>query len=663
MRLKLSLIHKNIIALLVVVFVGCALSGILMYLELSVPFASGVVNSLNCVFGALAFSLIYLIIKNRKSISAQRAIQFFWAFLIPALFWNIAVISPYTNKENIYIIIFGTIIVNAFMTSLLYVYYSNREKIRVSVYRDFGVMAIIAVFVILLLLDLDGIPQWDSGWFYNELTKGAAGFAFSYESFFMPFQWFGHTTILFSLYYAIPAFLFPGNYVVVNIFNIMLSAFGIYCFNYVVKKIFFKENKSPDKWQNAEVLLLTACYAFSPMVLGLTPLFDIDSPLIPLFFIFIYFYIKQQNILALFFAMQLISCKETGIMLYFGFYFALFMSEFLKNKDMLFKRVWTSFIDTKVYTVPMFAFLGLFILRGGMLWFGGVGSSGPHGLFKDFLNNLVSRLFQCFSANFMWIFTLIILIGIVFAVLKKRKPEMDRLSWMMISAFSFHTVFYFVYSTVQNYRYLTVSAIFLFIFAYASLKIFFKSHLPRVLTLAVMFVLLFVQSYYTIDPSMLLTKRNFMFGNHKMVAFADNGDDTYYSDSIVYNRQYANLSRLYTKMCFDLELTPEDTIMFLRRNQWDVGFNGEPGIYEIFYDENLGRTHLKNNTPIKVDYYNGTDIVFKDRKDLPQLIYLVKLCWDVESDFEGFCEKYVILNEFKIEENGYWLYVYESELR
>lgn len=668
-----------------------------------------------CLFIHIIFWSYYYLHNNKvtKTLAGSLVV----AFSITFLYWNAALISRVTYKNNYASMIVGSLIIDTIFFILSYKYIKiirgsedgfKFKNLFIKIKSDPFTYLIIVVFSVLLLFDLDGIPQWDGGWFYYYQTQHIYTFDFTFKSFVLGMQWFGHPVHFYGLYMSIGQFLFPGNYEVANIQKIILSCFGIYAFSRIVRYF------SDEKASKIELGLVTAMYAFSPMVLGLTPYFDIDTPLIPIMCIFIASYINKNKVLTTYSLLTMVFCKETGVMFYGVFLLVVLFYDFKDLGNIKFKDKITTFIEKRFYLlIPGFTTVLYMIMGKFKLWYGGAsileafadGSEGKQHYFGFEPKYIFEQLVKLFGINFIWILTLGVIIFGIIAIARKHRfirkntadsgtPSDDKkrlytaFIWMFIS----NIVFYCLFVTSNNYRYLAINIMFMGVFFYKKLCEVVRSKGIRAGVLSVIVVLFFIQSYRTIDPTMGLFFKEIKFGDHTIVN-ANNSSDRK-NDSLVYNKQYSYISKLYDKMRTEMDLGDDGYTVFLSDLNWSTCYSSFKDVYFYYNDKQTGKrtivgnqlaegvepknvigkdlpaekvydgmpSEIIDNEPVKnIDLWSW-DKPFKERNDLPSEIIVVQMSWEDDEMLEPVKSRYGLSNKRKIEIDGYWLHIYDGKL-
>jgi hypothetical protein len=161
------------------------------------------------------------------------------------------------------------------------------------------------------------------------------------------------------------------------------------------------------------------------------------------------------------------------------------------------------------------------------------GWSGGEGGFALNSNYILNKLKVLYILNFNWIFTVIVIIGIIYILICNR-DKIKNITWIMpivCSTFVF-TVFSFLFNTSNHARYSAQVPAVLYIIGTALILYLIREKYAEII-LAVLSILLFISSFFTVDPVSKLCFETANVGDMEMLSTGD----TVPGDSMIYNKQ------------------------------------------------------------------------------------------------------------------------------
>ena len=187
-----------------------------------------------------------------------------------------------------------------------------------------------------------------------------------------------------------------------NFFNTLIGVYGIYVFYKLLNFFLINEN-------NFFILLFTLLLVFNSNYLSSTLFLTSDLLLSVSCISFIYYFLKEKNFLAFFFAIVLVLSKDPGIF-YFNFFFiSFFIFCFFKNTDI--KKVKNSIIF--FIFINLFFFLIIFLKN--QIY---IDSANLQLSFREIFSMLLrprpSNFYLMNIINFKWVMTLYLLLFLFF---------------------------------------------------------------------------------------------------------------------------------------------------------------------------------------------------------------------------------------------------------
>ena len=162
-----------------------------------------------------------------------------------------------------------------------------------------------------------------------------------------------------------------------------------------------------------------------------------------------------------------------------------------------------------------------------------VGHWEGNGAFEIDLNYIKAKLLSLLAINFNWLLIALALTVFIIGVLKKKQINKSiSLIPMLFSMIAF-LIFSVLFKTINHPRYIDalVAQIYL-VMAYILINYIDKKAI-KIFISSALILLLFIQSFATIDPLMLKLFPNINIGNKTLITTSE-----ILSDGIAYNRQY-----------------------------------------------------------------------------------------------------------------------------
>lgn len=307
--------------------------------------------------------------------------------------------------------------------------------------------------------------------------------------------------------------------------------------------------------------------------------------------------------------------------------------------------------------------------------------------------NIIDTLKGEFLTNFSWLFLIVCCAAFLKYMMRLRckKGFRNILSksikqlwnyWEIIAGFIAFELVMCLFVTYHFYRYYTPFIAFLYIMGIVSLDYFIRGNkreeIISYVCLSCMLILLFIQSYYTIDPVMLNVFDTFDTGNGKMAALdvhMQNYNDPGFQDTVNYNRQTLYFDKAIDK-CF-ASIEPDDDTVILVSDEfwakeglgslytiWGYGFQYTNPVRWGKFNSEKGSRYLDESTEhiVQLEYVaKDTDIkmVYPDRN---KRIFYIEMPW-YDLTLDNFKERYKdnILLYDTIKYRDYVLNVYQID--
>lgn len=635
------------------------------------------------------------LIRKRTDKSISFLLEFIPIEVLFVLFWNIALISSYTDKSNLVLVIIGTILINGlflYTVISIFLYKKFSFDIRKWIRDNFIFLAICGIYILCYLTVIDAWLNLD-GYIYYQSIREMKNWKFAS---FSQLMLAGHSSQGYSIFLLIGEFLMPDNVYGVRIIHCIMALITIYCFYQIVSAVLYHPDKS-DKF------LLTSLFAFSPMVMGMTAEINTDFPLLCFFTWMVCCGLKEKKILQTFCGLLLCFSKETGCLLY-GFYiFGIILYRFIKYRKEPLKTMLPHIFSMDIWLLTAagiiwmihFVWLAVYHSAGwGTTLAAGMnntaaGTAGHKinsiGIYSYYIFNKVKQMLY---VNFNWILFYIILVCLYLLITKgfkifekSVKPNAEIYLGVLFSLCGF-VIYNMIYITYNHYRYLLPFAFFISFGAVISLVVVFNHKKIRKLVSAILVLILFVSNFYTFDPfsQIFFMKQGTGTGDmlitctlsddlESNVSMADNTE--YQRATIngnVYNMQYAYLGKCFDKTLEKIDYT-EDTLIIMpceyRDDEYGMlatifGIN-VTGIDEFYWDTQKKETNIncaadirkmssdKRYQKINMRMVHSIDEIPKKELNKYSKIYYIALPFDKSYDHIKFLGKkqYKVVGEIQ----------------
>lgn len=502
---------------------------------------------------------------------------------------------------------------------------------------------IIALIIIafLELLQFSDVPHFDANIYYASFARGCRDFNYDLITFIGAFncwKWAQGVAI-----FAAPfELLFPGKAVGVYISNLIISLITIIVMNKLLKLIY-------KNIPNSMAMLCCLVFTFSPYILGLFTYFTFEWHLAHYVVWLTYAIAKRDNLMISFCGLLLALTKATGIAFYIAAITVMGISYIYKscvrkgkceNKQNLLKI-------TVYWAMPIIIFL--FLLKfGNDLTIQSFYESYIPSSFLNLgdKNQIANSILHSFIFGFRWLLLALIVIGAIRIFYKKEEVFNKDCSDIILSVVAgvlAVVLLLCIYRSDANCpRYTSILsapyAILLPIFLLTISKRIIKNILTTSLT-----ILFGIQTYWTIDPSIIGYCRSVETGTTKMYRIAYNGDtrkgmnytsgyDGEYPlicDLYTYNYQHTMYSGLISNTLSDIKLNTDARVYCLNVGAYEIDLSGRGyGDYNIYYHKETNKRDYSDDGGVVIPFhtllYNKEQGFQKEVEDtLPDTFYLL----------------------------------------
>lgn len=424
--------------------------------------------------------------------------------LLFVLFWDLALISKYSDKSNLAAVIIGSVIINGiFIFNVFSIFFVEKYRFDfIKFIKDKKYLFVIFLIFILCFCTILGSWLNLDGFIYYRNLREMKNWDFtSIKSLMLA----GHTSQGYTIFLMLGEFITPNNVIGVRIMHCIMALITIYCFYGIIDIVL------PDR-DKIEKALYTSLFALSPMMMSVIGEINTDFPLLCFLTWMVYCGVKKHYIQQSFCGILLCFSKETGCILY-GFYIiGIVLFRLIKNRNI--KKILSADI--------------CLITAGGILWIinyltsenkgwansisqsAGVDTTVKAGyklnsvaIYRDYI---LQKFKQMIYINFNWILYALIVVFIFYVIYKGTKfikkkiiIEGEIMLGIVISFLSF-LAYNSIYITYNHYRYLLPFSFFICFGAVISIAVIFnKSNIRKIIS-SIIIVIILVSNFYTFDP-------------------------------------------------------------------------------------------------------------------------------------------------------------------
>lgn len=513
------------------------------------------------------------------------------------------------------------------------------------------------------------MPLWDSYEYVNTHMYKAVTSSFN----LLNFNFAEHVSFAWTLPTSLPQYFGFGNMPVLHFTIAFFTVLSMVAF-YGILKHLFSGNK-----HNIEVNLLTFLYAFYPPFVANALQYSPDYGVLVFYTIFLYFLITKHKKLTILSGTALVFTKETGIVFYAISVFIsfLFSLEWRKlNLGKVFRKMWNyAFFSFPVLIYLLFLMVRVFILRQEPLpWY--LTDSGGNLQMPLFPHSVVQKIpasyfILIFIANFNWILTYFLILGIilsVFKIVRKRRGDSYKEDIKYLNIIFLYTIFFVMtlvmisYKTFSNPRYFLPLYPFLIILFYFGIHVFIQKRIIRNFLLLSIISLFFISCFKTIDPISQKIYGTFRFGNHDILDMTSITGECcgYGRDQLVYNLEYTHLHYLLNDLL--------QSIRPLKKDAFAYNLRAGPFLFPVWDKSGFSRTvsHKNIDAVYIINWYSYL-------YNKPKIIYYIEMPNTDNANYLRWYEtrmyspslklRYTLVKEMNFDDDGYSLKVYKLKYK
>ena len=469
-----------------------------------------------------------------------------------------------------------------------------------------SLILVIILSVAVELLQFNNVPRYDANIYYGSLIKGTEMFNLDLVSFigaFTCWKWAQGLCLIIAPF----EFLLPRRVIGVYIANILITIVTLCVLYWLLRRIYPSISK-------LSASLYCLIFAFSPYIIGLFSYLDMDWH-IAFFSIWLVAAIYIENDYLISFIGCLLSfTKITGFAFYVFFLSIFSLMHIIKGKGTsLFISIknWCKPKRVLLWIAPAFMFL-LSLTYGNYIvsqsFFGTYVSDSMINLFD--INQIANTFLHTFVFGFRWIFAIMMLIGIIIYIIRRKNYHNAEMSYVFSIYLTFILIFILlaVYNADANCpRYTTVfSALYIILLPFLMDMIIQKERIQPVI-ISILGLLCFIQTFWTIDPSITLYADSIDTGVKKIYKLTYtndtrpgmnlvSGSDLQYpiiGDVYAYNLEYSYYDNLLEQALSSMDFDSITDIYVLDISLYELNIDGRNygggETYKIYWDAKKGK--------------------------------------------------------------------------
>ena len=511
----------------------------------------------------------------------------------------------------------------ALITSVVMIFLAGRDKssdnteteeAKTSSNKTRDIIALIIVAIVSLALRFPMIgtfQRWDAGEYFYTVGTSVKDYAFTLGSFFRQFTIAYHLNYGFSSFIAIPLFISNRNVVLYTLWQIGFSVLAVMALYAVFRKT--------ARMSEVKAALAALLVGAVPVFLGLS-VYCTPDYYVALFFIFaLYFGAHKKHILEAFMLIMMCFSKEMAALIVFGFYGVRIIYRFINPCEEDRKKKYVS-ADFFVALITGIIFVLGYFFKGAN-WSEKVeAKTGVDHIQLGFNYPYVSFNIKLYLfTNFAWILSAVLLISIILVITRyvaRRNTDKDTETaekdtskntgkdrTMLVvgiigAMIAFGCFGVFVEMPLME-RYNTFFAVALAMVTVLMVDtmaegIKYKwTGVAYSIVIALLAVLLTIESFITIDPVTRHYFNQISIGHHTMnyESFVMN----YFGDGLVTNYQYAWLDKAFDKTLEDIGYDGTEVVYFPAAEhgpETGVHFEGNAGYTYVAWFPKKGHREI-----------------------------------------------------------------------
>ena len=411
----------------------------------------------------------------------------------------------------------------------------NGILIKKFIFENRAILLVIVAFILLSMEVINWFVTWDAKIYSREIQdmmyKFDADFSGIYDLYLA-----SHATLGYSLWVIFFQLIRDG-IASMQIADIILAGISIFAYYLILKKLLGR------KYTNQILALATVPFAFSPFVLGIIGIINIDSAAMYFAIIFIACSLYNYECLELIFAFLFCFTKENAVIYYVVYIIAKIVCEYVFHQSFHFwglLKFGFGNVKNYMYAIPAALWMFLYKLNSNAGWGSEEAALWDSEGFNCFgISQYVipEKLKQIFFINFNWFFWVSIVLGIIIMCVRKFKIEKELMEILIpISVMGLSMIaFGCLYITYVLPRYIVPIIPIIYLLAVTIIGNFRDR--TFIIWSGFISIFLLIQSFYTIDPVMSSVFPTISIGYDRHEKLNRLGKEDRFDDHMVYNRQ------------------------------------------------------------------------------------------------------------------------------
>lgn len=628
---------------------------------------------------------------NINKLSKSKFLQIFLIVFLITVFWDISLISKYSDKGYIVYIAVLTVIFN--LASVIFIFYGIKKNYFISflkyICKD---NYIFVIYLIVAMATFSVINSWlsEDSFIYYSYLESAKCWDFLHIN---KLNLAGHSCFAYTVFILMGEYITPGNIIGARIVQMVMAFVCIFCFKEILKKFL---NNASEKF----IFFGTLMFAVSPLFMGLISEINTDFPLLIFLVCLIYCDVYDYSILEGFFCLCLCFSKETGVVLFGMYYIGKVGYGLIKNR--VYNPIKMCKYVIKKYSLQFLAgliFIVYYFFNRNQGWLHSMSvndASSKNSAGHEFvLNNYIKlssfgvskkyiqrKLVDILFLNYNWIAYFLCIILVCYLIFYGKKIVKKKLNIKMEVVFGI--VFLFIgfmvynlfYITYNEFRYFLPYVFMSVLGAVLSIYIIMENSKIRNLIMLIICIIFLVSNFYSFDPlsNLLISHQSTGLGNiyevihydHRQIdgieyitnicsTGKENNQYARICNSMTYNLQHAYFSEAFEKTLDNIDYNENDLVLIpsmYDKNTYAMSYilfgrNNVVGIDNYYW--NLKRKNLEINRIRYEKYFELSDNYAKlnieavnEKFNLNEIntslyenIYYIALPFDDEYNFDN----------------------------
>ncbi len=482
----------------------------------------------------------------------------FWG----ACIWIAAIFCKVTVKDNLLLIFTGLIcLLSGCIINFCFLiqHFTGSHIIAGLLRKNVCVLVICIVYFLLSFCVIYDAPTYDSGVYYAwSVANLAPNFNFTLENI-LSYCLAQHISVGYGVLILFGELISPFTSSGVHLVNIILAIISIVAFYKTMELLF-------PHYSSLILGLASAIYAFSPYMLGMAGIINLDNPGVYLLIIMIYCYVKKYEVWEIFFSWVFVCTKEPHVIYYTFFVLGSALLDIINRKKDVEKKLFVyKMIKENFYKYFLVVFWFLYYIAPGRnSWVSSkylFNNNSVHTIGFT-VENFVIKLKELLILNFNWIFIMAVIFCVIYKckIYKTMPANLNIVVFPTLFCLIGVLLFNLFYIDFPHPRYIAVGAECVVLLGILSLLVIKKADQIGVLYLSIIMLLMLGQSFFTMDP---LTRMSFT-----SMDYSDTGAGLVtmsggrFNDSAIYNREYLYYNKAFEAVLREIDYKDSDILVF-----------------------------------------------------------------------------------------------------